>query len=182
MEPVPYEESWVSKHFRILQYFLQIVKCTENKCCGPFHTNWHRIFQNRFLPALVQFRQDPGGLTVPPVSQVKTTDRYADLWQHIALNNLIPLNDHEIFPYYMYSPSIKSAVKKRVCNLCGIYFPSMAAVHKQHKVGKGCEEAEYDHEEGSNDGDNYEEEEDRNDDTEVELMDGGSECPVLNIF
>ena len=58
---------------------------------------------------------------------------------------------------------------------------SIAAV-KQHKAGKGCEEGEYDDEEGSDDGDNYEEEEDRNDDTEVELVDGENECPVLNIF
>ena len=36
--------------------------------------------------------------------------------------------------------------------------------------------------EGSNDGDIFEEEEDRNDDTEVELVDGENECPVLNIF
>ena len=181
MEPVPYEDFWVSKHCCILQYFLQIVKCTENKFCGPFLTNWLRIFPNRLLPAPVQFRQDPGGPTVPPVSQVKTTDRYADLWQHVALNNLVPLNHREILPYHMYSPSIKLAVKKRECNLCGIYFPSMAAV-KQHKVGKGCEEAEYDHEEGGNDGDKYEEEEDRNDDTEVELVNGESECPVLSFF
>ena len=45
---------------------------------------------------------------------------------------------------------------------------------------EGCEEAEYD-EEGSNDGDKYEEEEDRNDETNVELVDGENECPVLNI-
>ena len=57
----------------------------------------------------------------------------------------------------MYCPSVKSAVKQRVCNLRGIYFPSIAAV-KRYKAGKGCEEAEYDdEEEGSDDGDNYEE-------------------------
>ena len=80
----------------------------------------------------------------------------------------------------MYYPSVKSAVNQRVCNLCEIYFPSIASV-KGHKAGKGCE-AEYDDEGGSDDGDNYEEEEDRNDDTEVELVDGENECPVLNIF
>ena len=80
----------------------------------------------------------------------------------------------------MYYPSVKSAVNQRVCNLCEIYFPSIASV-KGHKAGKGCE-AEYDDEGGSDDGDNYEEEEDRNDDTEVEHVDGENECPVLNIF
>ena len=83
--------------------------------------------------------------------------------------------------YDMYCPSVKSAVKQGVCNLCGIYFPSIAAV-KQYKVGQGGEEAEYDDEEGSDDGDNYEEEEDRNNETDVELVHGENECHVLSIF
>ena len=81
----------------------------------------------------------------------------------------------------MYCPGVKSAVKQRVCNLCGVYFPSITAV-KRHKAGKGCEEAEYDDEEKSDDGDNYEEEEDRNDDMEIEHVDGENQCPVINIF
>ena len=81
----------------------------------------------------------------------------------------------------MYCPIVKSTVKQRLCNLCGIYSPSIAAV-KRHKAGKGCEEAEYDDEEGSDDGDNYKEEKNRNDETEVELVDGEDECSVLNIF
>ena len=76
-----------------------------------------------FLLAPVHFRQDPEGPTVPPVSQVKTTDRYADLWHRIAVNNLVPLNDYETLPLDMYCPSVKSAVKQRVCNIYGIYFP-----------------------------------------------------------
>ena len=176
MEPEPCEQSWVSKYCRISQYFLQFVRCTDDKCCSPFHANWLRIFPNRFLPAPVQFRQDPGGPTVPPVSPVKTTDCYADLWQCISVNNLVPLNDYEILPYDMYCPKVNSAVKQRVCNLCGIYFTSIAAV-KRCKAGKGFEEAEYDDEEGSDD-----EEEQRNNYTEVELVDGENECPALNIF
>ena len=46
MEPVPFEESWVSKHCGISQYFLQITKYTDGKCCGPFRINWLRIFPN----------------------------------------------------------------------------------------------------------------------------------------
>ena len=59
--------------------------------------NWLRIFPDRFLPAPVQFRQD-GGPTVPPVSQVKTTDHYAGLWQRIAISNLVPLHNRQILP------------------------------------------------------------------------------------
>ena len=77
-----------------------------------------------------------------------------------------------MFPCDMYCPSVKSAVKQRVCNISGIQFPSIVAV-KGNKAEKGCEEAEYD-DEGSDNGDNYDEEEDRNDDEEVELVDGGN--------
>ena len=98
MEPVPYEESWISKHCCISQYFLQIVKCTDDKCCGPFRTNWFKIFSNRFLLVPVHFRQDPGGPTVPLVRQVQTTDRYADLLQRIAVNNWYHLTITKYFP------------------------------------------------------------------------------------
>ena len=45
MEQVPYEESWVSKHCRISQYFLQIVKYTDDKWCGPFVQTDSEYFQ-----------------------------------------------------------------------------------------------------------------------------------------
>ena len=35
---------------------------------------------------------------------------------------MVPLNDYKILPYDMYCLSIKSAVKERVCNLCGYLF------------------------------------------------------------
>ena len=180
MEPVAYEESWVSKHCRILQYFLQIVKCTGEKCCGPFRTNWLRIFPDRFLPAPVQFRQD-GGPTVPPVSQVKAKDHYGGLWQRIAISNLVPMHNHQILPYDMYCPSVKAAVNQRVCNLCGIYFPSIAAT-KRHKAGKGCEEGESDKEAASDDDNDYVEEVDRSSDSEAEFIEEKDQCTLLNIF
>ena len=44
----------------------------------------------------------------------------------------------------MYFPSIKSNIRDRVCNHCGIYCPSIAAV-KRHKGGDGCESGEMFH-------------------------------------
>ena len=55
MEPVVYEGSWVSKHCRILQYFFQVVKCTDEKCCGPFRTGFE-YFQIDFF--LLPFSSD----------------------------------------------------------------------------------------------------------------------------
>ena len=91
------------------------------------------------------------------------------------------MHNHQILPYDTYCPSVKSAVKQRVCNLCGIYFPSIAAV-KRHKAGKGCEEGESDKEAASDDGNDYVEEVDRSSDSEAEFMEEEDQCPVLNIF
>ena len=45
---------------------------------------------------------------------------------------------YETLPYDIYCRSIKSNIKDRVCNDCGIYYPSIAAV-KRHIAGDGCE-------------------------------------------
>ena len=137
MEPVPYEELCVLASiagYRNTSY-RSLNALMTNAAIHSVQTGSEYFQIDSFLLAPAQFRQDPGGPTVPPVSQVKTTDRYADLWQRIAVNNLVPLNDYETLPYDMYCPSVKSAVKQRVCNLCGIYFPSIAAV-KQGRVVK----------------------------------------------
>ena len=114
MGAVPYDEGWVSRHCCISQCFLQIIKCTDDKCCSLFQTKWLRIFPNQFLPALVQIRQDPGGPTVPLPNQIKSSDHFPDLWKRIAINNLLPKSQYEFFPYDMYCPSIKSNIKDRV--------------------------------------------------------------------
>lgn len=139
IEPVAYEERWVNKHCRISRYFLQIVICTDEKCFDPFRTNWLDVFPDLFIPAPVQFRQSTGGLRVSLCPQAKSADHIADLWKRMAINMLVPQNDCVVLLSNMYCTSVKSAVKKRVCNLCRIYQPSMAAVKRQ-KTGGGCSE------------------------------------------
>ena len=119
---------------RISQRFLQIVKCTDEKCCDPFQKNWFNVFPGRFLPTPVQFRHSTGGPTDPFGTQAKSTEHFADLWKCMAINKLVPQNDYEVLPYDTYRLSVKSGVKKRVCDFCGIYYPRMAVV-KRHKTG-----------------------------------------------
>ena len=54
----------------------------------------------------------------------------------MAINMLLPQNDCEVLLSNMYCTSVKSAVKKRVCNLCRIYQPR----GKRQKTGGGCSE------------------------------------------
>ena len=46
-------EEWKAKHVRESQYFLQIVKCTDEACCLPFQSSYLKIMKDRFLPPLV---------------------------------------------------------------------------------------------------------------------------------
>ena len=102
MGTVPYDDSWVNRHCCTWQYFLQIIKFTDGKCCGSSQTNWLRIFLDRFVPTPFQVRHDPGGPIVPPSNHAKSSDHFLNLFKRIAFNNLLPKSQHEILPYNMY--------------------------------------------------------------------------------
>ena len=98
------------------------------------------IFPDRFLPAPVPVRQNPGGPTVPEVKDVQPTGRFPNLWKRIAIKTLIPATEFDPLLYDMYCLSVKFEIKKRVCKKCGMYYPSIAAV-KRHRT-TGCTEGE----------------------------------------
>ena len=52
-------EEWKSKHVCESQYFLQIVKCKDSKCCRPFPSSCLKVVKDSFLP--------------PPISVTYTT-------------------------------------------------------------------------------------------------------------
>ena len=43
-------EEWKACHVRQSQYFLQIVKCTDPKCCSSFQSSYLKVVPKRFLP------------------------------------------------------------------------------------------------------------------------------------
>ena len=43
-------EQWKACHVRQSQYFLQIVKCTDKKCCSSFKSFYLKLVPQRFLP------------------------------------------------------------------------------------------------------------------------------------
>ena len=57
-------EEWKSVHVVQSQYMLQIVKCSNEKCCKPFRTNFLEYFPNRFLPPPIPIVATPSGLAV----------------------------------------------------------------------------------------------------------------------
>ena len=49
-EVIKKSEEWKSKHVRESQYFLQIVKCKDSKCCNPFRSSYLKVVKDRLLP------------------------------------------------------------------------------------------------------------------------------------
>lgn len=47
--PATVSQMWLTKHVRVSQYLLQIVKCDNKKCCKKFRSNWLSIVDT-FLP------------------------------------------------------------------------------------------------------------------------------------
>ena len=170
LEAMPIDEKWVAVHCRISQCFLQIVKCLDEACCGNMRTNWVGIFPDRFLPAPVPVRQTHGGPSVPRVNDVKLTDKFPGLWRRLAINELIPASKYSPLPYDTYCPSVKVDVPRRTCNMCEVYYPSIAAKQRHQKA---CH-VEVDEECADDD-------EVKSDDDNSAVL-GEDEAPVLNIF
>ena len=84
-EPSPPTELWLSTHVLTSQYFLQIIKCDDLACCGKMRSAWKTVFPKRFLPSPAVLQKSEEGPVVPKPSMVKSTDRYADLWQRLVL-------------------------------------------------------------------------------------------------
>ena len=118
-------EEWKVCHVRQSQYFLQIVKCTDPKCCSSFQSSYLKVVPKRFLP--------------PPLPVVHMRNRiewkkddkdatYLSLHQNISFQNaLMSSQATKKFPKgipYDYScPSMdQDMIKRRMCSHCGLYF------------------------------------------------------------
>ena len=134
LHPVPINETWVATHYRMSQYFLQIVKCTKCECCGELRTSWLKLFPQRFLPAPVLLRHSGEGTEVPSVNDARPTDCFLGLWKRNIVDPLVPNSRYSALTYDSYCPSVKTKVTKRVCNKCDIYYPSIAALKRHYKV------------------------------------------------
>ena len=128
-------EEWKAGHVRQSQYFLQIVKCTDEKCCSRFQSSYLKVVPDRFLPPPI-----PVAHTLMGVEWVKDDKdaKYLSLYQNMSLRNtLMPSQASKKYPKglpYDYScPSVKQdVIKRRLCSSCGLYFGTIKAntLHK----------------------------------------------------
>ena len=134
-------EELKSKHVCESQYFLQIVKCKDSKCCSPFCSSYLKVVKDRFLPL-------PISVTRTTASGLKWVKRDVDahylfLTQNLALKVQLGVTTMKGFPKgkpYDYScPATQNITKRRLCSKCGWYLASVKEVslHKQmHKKQK----------------------------------------------
>ena len=134
-EVIKKSEEWKSKHVRKSQYFLQIIKCKDSKCCSPFRSSYLKVVKDRFLP--------------PPISVTRTTTSglkwvkrdvdayYLSLTQSLALKDQLGVTALKNFPKgipYDYScPAAQNIMERRLCSKCGLYLASIkeASLYEQ---------------------------------------------------
>ena len=137
-EPSP---TWLAKHVKQSRYALQIVKCLDQECCSDFKTNWMDVFPNRFLPYPRVVEYGAKGLqAVEPQIVVDNPKSYkfTDLKTRLLLESSVQCTPNESLdyltpPFDLYCPSMRPKLKKCVCPMCGLYWPSTAAM-KRHKA------------------------------------------------
>ena len=114
-------EEWKACHVRQSQYFLQIVKCTDPRCCSNFQSSYLKVVPKRFLPPPLPVVHTRNGIEWAKDDKDAT---YLSLYQNIFLQiALMSAQATEKFPKgipYDYScPSVdQDMIKRRMWYHC----------------------------------------------------------------
>ena len=134
-------EEWKSEHVRESKYFLQIVKCNDWKCCGPFRSSYLKVVKDRFHP-------QPISVTRTTTSGLKwlkwdVDAHYLSLTQNLALKAQLGVTALKNFPkgipYDCSYLAAQNIMERQLCSKCGLYLASIKEVslHEQmHKKQK----------------------------------------------
>ena len=75
-------------HVLQTQYTLQIVRCNSTECCGPWRSNYVRVFPHRFLPSPVPFERTAFGIRMADRDYQKG-QFYGSLFQRIQFHGIV---------------------------------------------------------------------------------------------
>ena len=128
-------EEWKSEHVRESKYFLQIVKCNDWKCCGPFRSSYLKVVKDRFRP-------QPISVTRTTTSGLKwlkwdVDAHYLSLTQNLALKAQLGVTALKNFPkgipYDCSYLAAQNIMERQLCSKCGLYLASIKEVslHEQ---------------------------------------------------
>ncbi|CAF0723868.1 unnamed protein product [Adineta steineri] len=128
------DEYWCATHVLQTQYTLQIIRCNNIECCGPWRSNYVRVFPHRFLPAPVPFERTIYGIRMADRDYQKG-QFYGSLFQRIQFHGIV--NQHtqnEMLPFDYCCASAKKELKKRTCQICNQYIPSAYRMKSHYKI------------------------------------------------
>ena len=127
------EQSWIDNHVRQSRYLLQIVRCKDIRCCLTSRTNYDSILGRRFLPAPVPMKATAKG------PAVNSDGQFGSLFQNLWLSHV---TETKVFDAHCPKLSHithkcgKTELQRRVCTICGIYYPTLKALNSHKKICK----------------------------------------------
>ena len=75
-------------HVLQTQYTVQIIRCNSVECCGPWRSNYIKVFPHRFLPAPVPFERTPFGVRMAD-RDCQRGQFYGSLFQRIQFHGVV---------------------------------------------------------------------------------------------
>ena len=128
------DHTWFSQHVRTSQYFTQIIKCKDGKCCSKPRSSYFEVIQQRFFPPLIPLAQTGDGLKAPAcVEEVRHF--FPSLFASLSLNidEMLPRSAtaFKVLPYDLYCPSVIPMLAERMCKKCSLYFATKVLL-KEH--------------------------------------------------
>jgi hypothetical protein len=121
-------------HVLQTQYTLQILRCNSIECCGPWRSNYIRVFPHRFLPSPVPFERTPYGVRMAD-KDCQKRQFYGSLFQRIQFHGVvIQHTQNEMLPFDYCCSSVKKELKKRICKVCNQYIPSAYRMKSHYKI------------------------------------------------
>ncbi|CAF3380058.1 unnamed protein product [Rotaria socialis] len=128
------DEYWCVTHVVQTQYTLQIIRCNSVECCGPWRSNYYRVFPHRFLPAPVPFERTMHGVRMADRDYQKG-QFYGSLFQRIQFHGIVIQHTQaEMLPFDYCCASVKKELKKRTCRICQQYIPSAYRMKNHYKI------------------------------------------------
>lgn len=126
---------WCDRHVIQSQYLLQILKCSNEKCCKKRRSSIFKFLPEKGLPAPIPLTQMNDGLKIPDVKEVES---FASLFVSLALEaGKIEMTSKYPLHYDSFCPSVQSKLKDRTC-VCGRYYSSIAAMKDHLKNNVKC--------------------------------------------
>jgi hypothetical protein len=134
------DQEWFDNHVRTSQYFTQIVKCQDIKCCDKVRSSYFNVLPSRFFPPSITINQTTHGLKVSERADADS-HKFPSLFvaQTLKFDDIMPRSTgvFKVQPYDLYCPSLQTSLLDRICKVCHLYFASQTMLKKhagQHRA------------------------------------------------